>query len=194
MSPPKPRGGTINAPTAAAIVLLLITLACTGAPQKTPADILAATQPSIVRIITPNSSGTGFIVSENGLVITNRHVVEGNRYVIVRLSTGEQYEGMVTQLHAVLDMAYVEIQSEQPFTSLNMGDYSQVSVGQTVIAIGYPLADDLGLAPTVSKGIISAMRDDYLQTDVSINPLYKMWKGLEEALRKGWNWWNSPPN
>ena len=63
---------------------------------------------------------------------------------------------MVTQLHAILDMAYVEIQSEQPFTFLNMGDSSQVSVGQTVIAIGYPLADDLGTGPhIVSKGIPS---------------------------------------
>ena len=170
MSPPKPRGGTINASTAAAIVLLLITIACTSAPQKTPADILAATQPSIVRIITPNSSGTGFIVSETGLIITNRDVVEGNRHAVVRLSTGEQYEGAVTQLHATLDLAYVEIQSDQLFVALTMGDSAEVSVGQTVIAIGYPLADDLGLAPTVSKGIISAMRDDYLQTDVSINP------------------------
>ena len=135
-----------------------------------PADILATAQPSIVRILTPNSSGTGFIISNNGLVITNRHVVEGNRYIVVRLSTGEQYEGIVTQLHAVLDMAYVEIQSEQPFPSLEMGDSNQVSVGQTVIAIGYPLADDLGLDPTISKGIISAMRDDYLQTDASLNP------------------------
>ena len=161
--------GLIYARLATAIALLIFTLACTS-PGTSPADILANAQPSIVRILTDTGSGTGFIISNNGLVITNRHVVEGNRYVVVRLSTGEQYEGMVTQLHAVLDMAYVEIQSEQSFPSLEMGDSSQVSVGQTVIAVGYPLADDLGLDPTISKGIISAMRDDYLQTDASLNP------------------------
>lgn len=107
-------------PSAVAIGLLLLAIACSGAPQMTPADILATAQPSIVRILTPDGSGTGFIITESGLVITNRHVVEGNRNVVVRLSTGEQYEGMVTQLHAVLDMAYVEIQSEQPFAFLDM--------------------------------------------------------------------------
>ena len=151
------------------LALLALFIACSGA-ETPPADVLATTQPSIVRILTPNGSGTGFIVAENGLVITNRHVVEGNRNVIVRLYTGEQYEGAVTQLHASLDLAYVEIQSNQTFAALAIGDSSDVSVGQTVIAIGYPLADDLGLDPTISKGIISAMRDDYLQTDASLNP------------------------
>ena len=166
---PSPRGATINSKIACAIAFLLATLACTSS-GKTPADILEIAQPSIVRILTATGSGTGFIVSKNGLVVTNRHVVEGNRYVVVRLATGEQYEGKVTQLHAILDMAYVEIDSGQSFTPLSMGDSSEVSVSQAVFAVGYPLADDLGLNPTISKGIISAMRDDYLQTDASLNP------------------------
>ena len=57
----------------------------------------------------------------------------------MRLASGEQYEGIVTQLHTVLDMAYVEIQSGQSFVPLEMGDSADVSVGQTVIAVGLSL-------------------------------------------------------
>ena len=56
------------------------------------------------------------------------------------------------------------------FTPLPLGDSGEVRLSESVIAIGYPLGEELGLEPTVSRGIISAKRDDYLQTDASLNP------------------------
>ena len=86
------------------------------------------------------------------------------------MATGEEYRGNVTQRHSVLDLAYVEIVSSRTFTPLPLGDSGQVRLSEPVIAIGYPLGEELGLDPTVSRGIISAKRDDYLQTDASLNP------------------------
>ena len=126
--------------------------------------------PSVVQIITGSGSGTGFIASEDGLVVTNKHVVEGERRVTIRLATGEEYRGIVIKRNPVLDLAYVEIDSTKTFTPLPLGDSGAVRVGEPVIAIGYPLSEKLGLDPTVSLGIISAKRDDYLQTDASLNP------------------------
>ena len=157
----------------AAMLAILAVLACGGAATPAPnsvADVTEQALPSVVQIITSSGSGTGFIVSENGLLVTNRHIVGNARRVTVVTSTGEEYRGKVIQRHSVLDLAYVEIDSDRTFTPLVIGDASDVSVGEAVIAIGYPLGEELGLEPTVSRGIISAKRDDYLQTDASLNP------------------------
>ncbi len=156
----------------AAILTILTALAC-GAAAPAPdsvADVTEQALPSVVQIITGSGSGTGFIVSESGLVVTNRHIVGSARRVTVLTATGEEYRGEVVQRHSVLDLAYVEIDSDRAFTPLTIGDANGVSVGEAVIAIGYPLGEELGLEPTVSRGIISAKRDDYLQTDASLNP------------------------
>ena len=160
-------------PAVITILALLAALACgasaTSAPES-PTDVTENALPSVVQIITSSGSGTGFIVSENGLVVTNKHVVEGQRRVTIRLATGEEYRGNVTQRHSVLDLAYVEIVSSRTFAPLPLGDSGEVRLSEPVIAIGYPLGEELGLDPTVSRGIISAKRDDYLQTDASLNP------------------------
>ena len=158
----------------AVVVLAILTaVACnssaTTAPE-TPTDVTENALPSVVQIITSSGSGTGFIVSENGLVVTNKHVVEGERRVTVRLRTGEEYRGDVSQTSSVFDLAYVEIDSTRSFTPLLLGDSGAVRVSEPAIAIGYPLSEELGLEPTVSLGIISAKRDDYLQADASLNP------------------------
>ncbi len=88
----------------------------------------------------------------------------------IRFATGEEYRGNVVQSHSALDLAYVEIDSTRTFTPLPLGSSGEVRVSESVIAIGYPLSDELGLDPTVSRGIISAKREDYLQTDASLNP------------------------
>ncbi len=160
-------------PVAVAILAVLAALACGGSDTPAPdsvADVTEQALPSVVQIVAGSSSGTGFIVSENGLVVTNRHIVGSARRVTVLTATGEEYRGQVVQRHSVLDLAYVEIDSDRTFTPLAIGDANGVSVGEAVIAIGYPLGEELGLEPTVSRGIISAKRDDYLQTDASLNP------------------------
>ena len=134
------------------------------------ADITENALPSVVQIVKGSGSGTGFIIREDGLMVTNKHVVEGSNRVAVRLATGEKYQGSVTQRHPRLDLAYVEIDANRRFPPIAIGDSDKIRVGEDVIAIGFPLGQSLGLEPTVSVGIISAKRQDRLQTDASLNP------------------------
>ena len=134
------------------------------------ADVTENALPSVAHIITGTGSGSGFIVNESGLVVTNKHVVDGSSRVSVRMVSGSEYMGSVTQRHPTLDLAYISIDSSQTFTPIAVGDSDGVRVGAEVIAIGFPLSSTLGSEPTVSVGIISAKRDDALQTDASLNP------------------------
>ena len=117
--------------------------------------------------------GSGFIISEDGYILTNHHVVKGSSAVKVRLSTGDSYEGDVVGIDDSLDIAVVKIKAQNlPYAKL--GKSENIRVGDWVVAIGNPY----GLSHTVTSGIISAKNrtlgagpyDDYLQTDASINP------------------------
>ena len=134
------------------------------------ADITENALPSVVQIIAGSGSGTGFIINESGLVVTNKHVVEGTNQVTLRLAAGKEYRGSVTHRDPHVDLAYVEIDAARSFTPIAIGDSDRIRVGEDVIAIGFPLGRSLGLEPTVSVGIISAKRQDRLQTDASLNP------------------------
>ena len=129
--------------------------------------------PSIVQVLTDSGSGSGFIVNESGLVVTNQHVVEGGRIVRVRLGTGRStYPGEVVERHSSLDLAYIQIDSRLEFTPIAIGDSDEIRAGEEVIAIGFPLGSELGDAATITTGVISAKREDldFLQTDASLNP------------------------
>ena len=134
------------------------------------ADIVENALPSVVQIIAGSGSGTGFIVNESGLVVTNKHVVNGASQVTLRLASGGDFRGRVAQRHPSLDLAYIEIDANQSFTPIAIGDSEKIRVGEDVIAIGFPLGSSLGQEPTVSVGIVSAKRNDRLQTDASLNP------------------------
>ena len=128
--------------------------------------------PGIVEIRTDSGLGTGFIVHDAGLLITNKHVVEGNSQVNIRLATGGNYQGSVIGTHSTLDLAYIEIESGDTFSPLALSDSDAIRVGDNVIAIGFPLGPELGREPSVTRGIISAKREDlgFLQTDADLNP------------------------
>ena len=134
------------------------------------ADVTENALPSVVQIIAGSGTGTGFIINEDGLTVTNKHVVKENNRVDARLATGEKYQGRVTQRHPRLDLAYVQIDANRRFPPIAIGDSDKTRVGEDVIAIGFPLGRSLGLEPTVSVGIISAKRGNRLQTDASLNP------------------------
>ena len=134
------------------------------------ADVTENALPSVAQIIAGSGSGSGFIINEGRLVVTNKHVVEGSNRVTVRLAAGGEYQGSVTQRHPTLDLAYIQIGATRSFTPIAVGDSDAIRVGEDVIVIGFPLGDSLGLEPTVSVGIISAKRDGRLQTDASLNP------------------------
>ena len=134
------------------------------------ADVVEKVLPSVAQIIASSGSGTGFIVDESGLVVTNKHVVQGSSQVTLRLATGGQFRGKVIRQHPSLDLAYIEIDATRSFTPIAVGNSDQIRVGEAVIAIGFPLGRTLGLEPTVSVGIVSAKRNDRLQTDAALNP------------------------
>ena len=118
--------------------------------------------------------GSGFIISEDGFILTNNHVVAGADEIKVKLSDGREFRGEVKGRDEKFDLALVRIDAKGNLPIAPMGDSDKVEVGEWVMAIGNPF----GLAQTVTAGIISAQGrvigsgpyDDYIQTDASINP------------------------
>ena len=125
---------------------------------------------SVVEIRTSRSGGTGFLITDNGVVVTNEHVVADHASVKLRLTSGREYVAKVADKHPSLDLAYLNIQSSDRFTPIAIGNSAEVRVGEEVIAIGFPLGSQLGQEPTVSRGIVSAIRQGVLQTDAPVNP------------------------
>ena len=120
------------------------------------------------------SLGTGFIISTDGYIITNNHVVNGADEVQVKLSDGRELKGEIKGTDEKLDLALIKISDRNPLPSTELGDSDSLEVGEWVMAIGNPF----GLAQTVTAGIVSAKGrvigsgpyDDFIQTDASINP------------------------
>ncbi|GAB6037399.1 DegQ family serine endoprotease [Fundidesulfovibrio butyratiphilus] len=121
------------------------------------------------------SLGSGFLISPDGYILTNNHVVEKADKVNVKLQSGEKtYKAKVIGQDAETDLALIKIEAGNALPFLKLGDSSKMRVGDWVVAIGNPF----GLAHTVTAGIISAKGriigagpyDDFIQTDASINP------------------------
>jgi serine protease Do len=119
--------------------------------------------------------GSGFIVSEDGFVLTNHHVVAGVDEIQITTHEGQTYKAEWIGSDAAVDIAVLKITDldKKAFPALKFGDSNQVRVGEMVLAIGNPF----GLSETVTKGIISAKQrqlsdsaKEYLQTDTVINP------------------------
>lgn len=121
--------------------------------------------------------GSGFIIDQSGIILTNAHVVDNADKVTVTLKDGRTFEGKVRGVDEVTDMAVVKIDGKDlPVATL--GDSDQVQVGDWAIAVGNPL----GLDNTVTLGIVSTLkrssaqvgipdkRLDFIQTDAAINP------------------------
>ena len=119
------------------------------------------------------SLGSGVIVSKEGHIVTNNHVLNGTDDVTVQLSDGRQSKAKIVGTDGQIDLAVLKIDLEN-LTPLPIGDSDKVRVGQIVMAIGNPF----GLDESVSQGIISAkdrraMNDsqvEFFQTDTAINP------------------------
>ena len=118
-------------------------------------------------------TGSGFIISADGLILTNHHVVEGADEIKVRLTDNREFTGKVLGSDAKTDIAVVKIDAKDlPY--LTMGNSDELKVGEWVAAIGSPF----GLDNTVTSGIVSAKSrklpsDQYvpfIQTDVAVNP------------------------
>ncbi len=120
-----------------------------------------------------NSLGSGFIISKDGYIVTNNHVIEGADAVSVKLYDDKEYDAEVIGRDLKTDLALIKIEAED-LVPLNLGNSSDLKVGTWVVAIGSPF----GLEQTVTAGIVSAKGrilgsgpyDDFIQTDASINP------------------------
>lgn len=121
------------------------------------------------------SLGSGFIISADGYILTNDHVVDEADAIKVRLSDGREFSGRVQGLDPKLDLALVKIDvGKERLPVAELGDSEKLRVGEWVMAIGNPF----GLEQTVTVGIVSAKGrvigagpyDDFIQTDASINP------------------------
>jgi len=126
-------------------------------------------------------AGTGFVITEDGLIVTNKHVVldEQAKYTI-KTSDGKEYEGKVLARDPIADVAIVKIEAKG-LPALSFGDSDKIRIGETVIAIGNALSE---FQNTVTKGVISGVNrrvvaggagldeviEEALQTDAAINP------------------------
>jgi len=118
--------------------------------------------------------GSGFIMSKEGYILTNNHVVEDADQIKVKLAGGKEFEGKIVGRDPKTDLALVKIAGDSDLQPLKLGNSDDLKVGNWVVAVGSPF----GLEQTVTAGIVSAKGrvigsgpyDNFIQTDASINP------------------------
>jgi putative serine protease PepD len=170
----------------------------TGAPSFDPANatfggpgldvqaVVTKAQPSVVSIETGQTSlgsvfggaGSGVIISEDGLVLTNDHVISGAESVDVTLHDGEVHEAELVGSFPEADVALIQVVSGGSFVAAELGSSGALEVGDGVLAIGNAL--NLGGTPSVTQGIVSGLGrsvnaegtalEGLIQTDTAINP------------------------
>ena len=193
-------GGLIGALVASIVLVAAIALglgdgdsvAGDGAASTLPADapvnvleVLGAVEPSVVAIQTTSEivpgeggAGTGIVLTADGLVLTNAHVVSGLPSISVSLFDGSVEPATLVGSFPEDDIALIQITDRDDLIPAVLGSSDQLQVGEEVIAIGNAL--NLGGRPTVTRGIVSALNrrlaadglflDDLIQTDAAINP------------------------
>jgi serine protease Do len=119
----------------------------------------------------PRGIGSGFVISEDGYILTNNHVVDNSNGIFVTMTDGKEYKAKVIGKDARTDVALIKIDAKG-LKPLPVGDSDKLRKGQWVLAIGSPF----GLDSTVTAGIVSAINRDtgdylpFIQTDVAVNP------------------------
>ena len=128
--------------------------------------------------------GSGFIIDEKGIVVTNNHVIQDAEDIVVIVNGDQEFKAKVIGADPLSDIAVLQLETKEKFIPVKFGDSDKARIGDWVIAIGNPF----GLGGTVTSGIISARNrsiglsryEDYIQTDASINsgnsggPLFDM--------------------
>ena len=128
--------------------------------------------------------GSGFIIDEKGIVVTNNHVIQNAEDIVVIVNGDQEFKATVIGADPLSDIAVLQLETKAKFIPVKFGDSDKARIGDWVIAIGNPF----GLGGTVTSGIISARNrsiglsryEDYIQTDASINsgnsggPLFDM--------------------
>ena len=141
-----------------------------GMPRMAPPQM----KPHGPKEFRQRGEGSGFIIHEDGYILTNAHVVENSDSVQVALSTGGLFKGKLIGMDRVADLALIKVDSPDPLPVIPLGSSKELKPGDWVMAIGSPFGLDL----TVTVGIVSAKGrslgatpyDDFIQTDTPINP------------------------
>ena len=136
--------------------------------SNTPTDVSSVAQkvlPSVVQVNVQTANaqgiGSGVILTSDGRVLTNNHVVDGAQQVTVTLNDGRELPATVVGTNATADLAVIQIQGASGLTAATLGDSSSVKIGDEVIAVGSPG----GLQGTVTSGIVSALNRDVTVPD-----------------------------
>ena len=150
-------------------------------PPTSLAPLVKAVRPGVVNLSTSNgassrSLGSGFLISPDGLVVTNNHVIERAQSIRVRLADGRELDAALVGRDPSTDLALLRLQGggAVALPTVYLGDSDELEVGDWVVAIGNPF----GLDTSVTHGIISARErvigvgpfDDFIQTNALINP------------------------
>jgi S1-C subfamily serine protease len=130
-----------------------------------------------MQVFPSKGTGSGFIINENGQILTNNHVVNQSQSLTVTLSDKKQYKAKIIGTDPRNDLALIQIKADRKLPFLHLGDSDGLQVGQKVLAIGNPF----GLEGTLTTGIVSSLGrslasenerplEDLIQTDAAINP------------------------
>jgi serine protease Do len=151
-------------------------------------QVVQRVRPAVVNVRadtgTPDpAEGTGFVIREDGIVVTNWHVVESGLAIEVITPGGDRLDGRVIGGDENADLAVVEVQTEEALATVPLGRSDRLRLGETVVAVGFALGLEGG--PSVTSGIVSALGrriqaggpnvetrtyEDVIQTDAAINP------------------------
>lgn len=162
--------------------------------ERNVSQVAAKVSPSVVSVITQantvsasgrqlaqEGAGTGIIVTDDGYIMTNKHVIDGATTVSVVTNDGDTYEAKIVGSDPLNDVAFLKVKPNKSLTAATLGDSSSIRIGQEVVAIGNSLGQ---YQNTVTNGIISGTGrpvtaqsgstvenlTDLLQTDAAINP------------------------
>jgi putative serine protease PepD len=149
----------------------------TDGAALSPHDVYQSAKDSVAYVTTAEGTGSGFVVSDDGYIVTNAHVVEGaNGQIKAKIGDGKTLDAKLVGQDASTDLALLKV-SATNLKPLALGDSSNVEVGDAAYAIGNPF----GLDRTLTTGVVSALQreisspngfsiDDVIQTDAAINP------------------------
>ena len=169
-------GVTLNLPIANAQATTTYAAAAT-APAGTVAAVAQSVGPAIVSVRTDQGLGSGVIYDASGLVLTNAHVVDGAQSITVGLVDGRHFTGKVVGADSGFDVAVIRLDNASNLPVAQLGDSSQLQVGDPVVTIGNPF----GFDHTLTTGVVSALNrpvsegqgsynQPMIQTDAAINP------------------------
>ena len=149
-------------------------------PRAHATPSIAAALRATVTVFTDRGSGSGFVISTNGFVVSNHHVIDDAKRVLVAGPDGKKTLASVADFNASRDLAVLKV-AEGNWSAVQLGDVDGVGIGETVFAIGSPGgSEDTVLEQTVTRGVVSGIRGfpseanpninvEYIQTDAAIN-------------------------